>query len=62
MHEATQRHTEDELAIIVIGKAIEVHRALGPGLLESAYPECLFYEIHSLGLSVERVKINANHL
>jgi GxxExxY protein len=54
MHQATQRYTEDELATIVIGKSIEVHRALGPGLLESAYQECLFYELHSLGLHVER--------
>lgn len=56
MHQGTQRYTEYELATIVTGKAIEVHRALGPGLLESAYQECLFYELHSLGLYVEREK------
>ncbi|SOD80190.1 GxxExxY protein [Spirosoma fluviale] len=56
MHGETQRSTEDVLATIVIGKAIEVHRALGPGLLESAYQECLFYELHSHGLYVEREK------
>lgn len=38
----------------VIKCAIEVHRSLGPGLLESAYRECMFYEIHSSGLSVAR--------
>jgi GxxExxY protein len=37
----------------VIGMAIEVHKALGPGLLESAYCECLRYEIYNYGLSVE---------
>jgi hypothetical protein len=34
--------TENELSTMIIGKAIEVHRSLGPGLLESAYKECLF--------------------
>lgn len=38
----------------VIGLAIEVHRQLGPGLLESAYQECLFYEIKKAGLQVEK--------
>jgi len=38
----------------VIGCAIEVHRRLGPGLLESAYEECLSYELESAGLSIER--------
>jgi len=36
----------------IIGAAIEVHRALGPGLLESAYQECLFYELVNKGLQV----------
>lgn len=40
----------------IIGAAIEVHRTLGPGLLESAYQECLFYELESLGLKVEKEK------
>ena len=35
----------NELTEIGIGCAIEVHRNLGPGLLESAYQECLFYEL-----------------
>ena len=40
----------------IIGAAISVHRELGPGLLESAYEACLFYELRQLGLSVERQK------
>ena len=38
----------------IIGCAIEVHKELGPGLLESAYEECLFYELLKAGLKVER--------
>ncbi len=38
----------------IIGCAIEVHRNLGPGLLESAYEECLSYELHKKELFVER--------
>ena len=38
----------DELSKHIIGAAIEVHRNLGPGLLESAYEECLCYELISL--------------
>lgn len=34
---------ENELSNIIIGRAIEVHNALGPGLLESSYKECLYY-------------------
>ncbi|MCX6230744.1 MAG: GxxExxY protein [Bacteroidetes bacterium] len=40
----------------IIGCAIEVHRSLGPGLLESAYEECLYYELCNKGLNVERQK------
>ena len=40
----------------IIGLAIEVHKNLGPGLLESAYSECLAYEIYNSGLLVERQK------
>ena len=47
---------ENRLSKIIIGKAIEVHRYLGPGLLESAYQECLFYELTSSGLLVEKEK------
>lgn len=48
--------TEDELSNIVIGLAIKVHKNLGPGLLESSYKECLFYEISKAGLQVEKEK------
>ena len=48
--------TENELSNRIIGLAIEVHSALGPGLLESAYKECLFYKIWSSGLDVEKEK------
>lgn len=41
----------------IIGAAIEVHRQLGPGLLESTYETCLAYELEQLGLRVERQKI-----
>jgi GxxExxY protein len=44
----------DTLSEKVIGAAITVHRALGPGLLESAYEACLELEIKELGLRVER--------
>jgi GxxExxY protein len=44
----------DQLSNKVLGAAIEVHRHLGPGLLESAYEECLFYELGKLGLRVKR--------
>ena len=40
----------------IIGCAIEVHRQLGPGLLESAYEECLCYELEQAGLRYERQK------
>lgn len=40
----------------IIGSAIEVHRVLGPGLLESAYEHCLVYELQQLRLSVEQQK------
>jgi GxxExxY protein len=48
--------TEDELSNIIIGCAIKVHSALGPGLLESAYEECLNYELIKAGLSVQKQK------
>ena len=44
----------EDLTRRVIGAAIEVHRALGPGLLESAYEECLFYELGLQGIRCER--------
>jgi GxxExxY protein len=45
--------TENELSYLLIGCAIRVHSALGPGLLESAYQACLAYELIHTGLRVE---------
>ncbi|NRD20884.1 GxxExxY protein [Winogradskyella eckloniae] len=44
----------DKITENIIGSAIEVHKALGPGLLESAYQECLLYELKSIGYCVKR--------
>ena len=44
----------DKLTEQIIGRAIEVHRGLGPGLLESAYEECLCFELSQFGLRFER--------
>jgi GxxExxY protein len=46
----------NRLSHLVIGRAIEVHRELGPGLLESAYEECLAYEFQMASLKFERQK------
>ncbi len=46
----------NELTGKIIGLAIEVHSALGPGLLESSYKECLYYKIGKSGLQVEKEK------
>ena len=48
--------TENEISSKVIGAAIDVHKALGPGLLENAYKECLFYKLTKNGLFVEKEK------
>ena len=48
--------TDQELTHAIIGAAIEVHRVLGPGLLESAYEECLAYELTLRGVPFERQK------
>ena len=47
---------ENELSKIVIGLAIEVQNALGPGLLERAYLECLYYKLKKYGFQVEKEK------
>ena len=46
----------NELTGKIIGAAIEVHKQLGPGMLESAYEECLCYELSLCSLKVERQK------
>lgn len=48
--------TENEISNIIIGLAIEIHKKLGPGLLENAYQEYLFYKIKQRGLHVEKEK------
>ena len=48
--------TENEIARIVVDYAFKVHKALGPGLLECSYEECLSYELTRAGLSVEKQK------
>jgi GxxExxY protein len=52
--ESRSKLLHEDLTERVIGAAIEVHRALGPGLLESAYEECLCHEFHLRGISFER--------
>ena len=47
---------ENDISYKIIGCAFKVHSALGPGLLERAYEECLFYELLSSGLFVEKQK------
>lgn len=51
------RNKLDTITYKIIGLAIEVHKQLGPGLLESAYQECLYYEIINAGFTVERQKV-----
>ena len=56
---ARMEHTASALNKLteqIVGAAIQVHRALGPGLLESAYEACLYHELVARGLKVERQK------
>jgi GxxExxY protein len=48
--------TENEISYKILNSAFKVHTALGPGLLENAYQECLFYELKKQGLKVEKEK------
>jgi len=48
--------TENEISKIILDCAFKVHTALGPGLLESAYRECLAYELNKSGLKIEKEK------
>ena len=47
---------DNELTGAIIGAAIEVHKALGPGLLENVYKECLYYKLHKSGIVVAKEK------
>ncbi len=53
-HRDTETQRLNRITEQVIGGCIEVHRALGPGLLESAYEECVCYELSQSGLAFER--------
>lgn len=50
--EGSLRMDENDLSGVIIGCGMRVHTALGPGLLESAYEECLYYELTKKGLNV----------
>ena len=54
--EITEKEKLDQTTESIIGAAIEVHRALGPGLLESAYESCLAFELAERGLKIEQQK------
>lgn len=47
---------ENSLSNLVINRTLKVHTALGAGLLENSYKECLFYELQTAGLRVEKEK------
>lgn len=48
--------TENEISKVIFDSALKIHKALGPGLLESSYEECLFYELKKAGLNVVKQK------
>ena len=48
--------SENDISKIVFESALKIHRVLGPGLLESAYEECMFYELKKYNLKVEKQK------
>jgi GxxExxY protein len=52
----TEPERLNKLTETIIGAAIQIHRVLGPGLLESAYKACLAYELNKRGLFVEQEK------
>ncbi|MGC2695737.1 MAG: GxxExxY protein [Candidatus Angelobacter sp.] len=51
---AVQKLKYEELTEQILGAAIEVHKALGPGLMESAYEECLCHELNLRNIRFER--------
>ena len=52
----TNIYSENELSKIVFDAALKVHKTLGPGLLESAYQECLYHELKKSELHVQKEK------
>ena len=53
--------TENEIGDAIIASALKIHRALGPGLLESAYETCLLYELQKRGLLAQRQVLISVH-
>ncbi len=53
-HRDTETQRLNQITEKVIGCAIDVHRVLGPGLLESAYEECLCYDLSQAGVVFQR--------
>jgi len=53
-HKEKNNMTENEVSFKIIGAAIEVHKQLGPGLLESSYEYCLAYELQQQALDVKQ--------
>lgn len=51
--------SENDISKIVYEAGYIAHKSLGPGLLESAYEECLFYELNKFDILVERQKTDA---
>jgi GxxExxY protein len=54
--EVQEKDRLDSITRRIIGAAIEVHKHLGPGLLESAYEACLAYELRQIGFKIEQQK------
>jgi len=52
----TEKDRLDLITDSIIGAAVDVHRAMGPGLLESAYEACLAFELAERGLKIEQQK------
>lgn len=52
----TNIYSENELSKIVFDASLKVHKALGPGLLESAYQECLYHELKKTELFIQKEK------
>ena len=48
--------SENEITEIIIGCSTKIHKSIGPGLLESAYEECLFYELSKTNLKIGKQK------
>ena len=47
---------ENEISKIIFDLGLKIHKNLNPGLFESVYEECMFYELNKIGLKVEKQK------